>query len=207
MRRAKSSGAKTARFFVHWRGRKARNQAGSRWGFSASGAGSSGASDAEVDEATLAHPYRVEDVTAVEDDRLTHQLLHPLEVGPTEVVPLGEDEESIGTLEGLVGRLGVADPVTEVTLRHLRRHRVMGGEGRALAEETFEHHQRRSLAHIVGAGLEGEPPDGEVLPGEVAVVLGGLLEEEPLLALVGALDRTEQIELDPEVARGGDQRL
>src|SRR6185437_4752115 len=97
------------------RGRKTRSQAGSRCFFSASEAGSSGASDAEVDEATLAHPCWVEDVATVEDDGLLHGLLHPVEVGPAELVPLRENEEPVRTLERLVGGLGIPDPFAEVT--------------------------------------------------------------------------------------------
>src|SRR5215470_4400126 len=108
-RRAKTNAAKIARFFVHCRGRSARNHAGKRLGFTAPVPGSSGASDAEVDEATLTHPDRVEDVPAVEDHCLLHELLHPVEVRPAKIVPLGEDEEAVCLLEGLVGGLGVAD--------------------------------------------------------------------------------------------------
>src|SRR5262245_42280925 len=113
-RRAKRSGAKTARFFVHCRGRRARNQAGSLWVLRAAGAGSSGPSDAEVDEATLAHPCRVEDVATVEDHGLLHDLLHPVEIRAAELVPFGEHEESIGALQGLIRGFCVPDAIAEV---------------------------------------------------------------------------------------------
>src|SRR5215472_4440162 len=179
-RRAKTRAAKTAMFLVHCRGRRARNQAGSRWGFTGAGVETSGASDAEVDEATFTHPGRVEDVTTVEHHRLFHQLLHSLEVGPPEIVPLREDEESIGGLERLVGRLGVAHPIAEMAPGHIGRDRIVCRQGGAFAKQSLDHHQRGGLSHVVGARLEGQAPDGEVLASEVPVVANGLLDEKSL---------------------------
>src|SRR5215813_8382843 len=193
---ANTSGAKTATFLIHWRGRSARSHAGA---FSALLA--LRPSDAEVDEPTLAHPDRVEDVPAVEDHGLFHQLLHPIEVRTTELVPLGEDEQPVSLLQCLVGSLGIPHPLPEVPLGNLRRDWIVGGEGRALPHQALEHDQRRCLPHVVRSGLESQSPDREVLPGHVPVVLDRLLEQQTLLVLVGPLDGTEQVELDPEVAR------
>jgi hypothetical protein len=99
---ANSSGAKTARFLVHCVGRRTRNRPEAGWASPPPERELRGG-DAEVDEATFTHPGRVEDVPAIEDHRLSHQLLHPVEVRPAELVPLGEDEEPVRLLQGLVG--------------------------------------------------------------------------------------------------------
>src|SRR4051812_27579937 len=135
---AKSKGAKTARFLVHCRGRSARSHGGAR-PVTAFRPGSSGTSDAEVDEATFAHPSRIEDVPAIEDNGLLHQLLHSLEVRPAELVPLGQHEETVRLLQGLVRGLGVADPIAKVPLCDGRRDRVMGRDRGALPQEALEH--------------------------------------------------------------------
>src|SRR5215813_3469869 len=189
---ANTSGAKTATFLIHWRGRSARSHAGALAAPLALRP-----SDAEVDEPTLAHPGRVEDVPAVEDHGLFHQLLHPIEVRATELIPLGEDEQSVRILQCLVRSLGIPHTLPEMPLRHLSGDRVVGGKGGAFPHQAFEHDQRRCLPHVVGPGLEGQPPDREVLPGQIAVVLHRLLEQQTLLVLVGSLDSAQQIEFDP----------
>ena len=49
-----------------------------------------------VREAERRHLLRLVDVAAVEDDRRLEQLLHALEVGPAELVPLGHEDECVG---------------------------------------------------------------------------------------------------------------
>ena len=70
-----------------------------------------GPADPVVGEAQRGHPRGVVDVAAVEDDRLAHQAAHDLEVGVAELVPLGDDGQGVGLLEGAVGAVAVGQPV------------------------------------------------------------------------------------------------
>src|SRR5437899_5026211 len=120
-----------------------------------------GAADREVGEAVLAHDLGLVQVPPVEDDRLAQELLHAREVGAAKLVPLGDDEQRIRVLERLVVHPVIGDAVGEVLARLAERLGVVHGHRGAAGEQTLDDGDRRRLAHVVGAGLEGEAPDGE----------------------------------------------
>src|SRR5690606_22284705 len=75
--------------------------------------GASPPPDPEVGEPALPHPHRVEDVAAIEDDRVLHEGAHAIEVRVAELVPLGDQAQGVGVGEGLVRGGGEVDAVTE----------------------------------------------------------------------------------------------
>src|SRR5262245_34772526 len=59
-------------------------------------------SDREIREAHLAHRLRFPKVSAVEDHRFLEHSADAIEIGTAKFVPLGNDEQSIGTVDGFV---------------------------------------------------------------------------------------------------------
>src|SRR5689334_3296799 len=123
--------------------------------------GRGGAADRQVGEAVLAHDLGLVEVPAVEDDGPPEEPLHAREVGTAELVPLRDDEQGVGVLERLVVGPVVRHAVAEVRARLGERLRVVDRELRAAREEALDDGDGRGLAHVVGAGLEGEAPDRE----------------------------------------------
>src|SRR5690606_36077916 len=66
--------------------------------------------DAGVIEPELAHAARVEQVAAIEDDRLAQQPANAVEVRLAVLLPLGDDDECIGIVQRIIIRVDVADP-------------------------------------------------------------------------------------------------
>ena len=64
-----------------------------------------------VSESQRGHPRGIEYVSTVEDDRLTHQATHHLEVRVAKFIPLGNDSQRISLLECAIGSIAVSDPV------------------------------------------------------------------------------------------------
>src|SRR5689334_15428293 len=94
--------------------------------------------DAEVREAHLAEDARIIDVAAVEDDVPAHERLHLREVGSPELVPLGHDDEGVGSPEGVVILAAVGDLRAEVLLRLLHGDRIVDEDLRLVAEELAD---------------------------------------------------------------------
>src|SRR5678816_2579671 len=62
-----------------------------------------------VGKALLLHLGRGEEIPPVEHDRLAHQRLHAIEVGPAELVPFRYDRQAIRALQGVVVGCRVQD--------------------------------------------------------------------------------------------------
>ena len=110
---------------------------------------------------------RVVQVAPVEDDRLLHALLHHREVGIAERLPLRHQRERRDAVERVVLVLGQREPAAaRTTAPAACGARRPWPPGRTPAPAR----RRRSaaaaaprdgrLAHVVGAGLEREPPHG-----------------------------------------------
>ncbi len=84
-----------------------------------------GPADAQVGEAGLAGQRRIEDVAAVEDHRALELGLDGVEVRAAELLPLGDDHQRVGAVEGLHRPLGVGEArlVAEDAATLVHRHR------------------------------------------------------------------------------------
>src|SRR5574337_2109637 len=83
------------------------------------------ASDAEVFDALLRHHLGFVHVAAVEDRRLLEAALDGLEIGAAEFLPLGDDHQRVGPLQGALGAAGIGEArlVAENPLGLLHGHR------------------------------------------------------------------------------------
>ena len=77
----------------------------------------------------------------------------------------------------------------------------------ALGEQRFDDRNRRRLAHVVGLGLERQPPHRDGLALERSEMRFDLLDEQPLLALVDGIDRLQDLEVVLLVGRELGDRL
>src|SRR5258708_13418801 len=84
-------------------------------------------------------------------------------------------------------------------------HWIMTANAGTFSQKSLDHFKRRCLAHVVGLGFEGSPPDGARTTGEGSEVPNCLVDEQPLLALIGSLHRAQQIELDSAFPAVADQ--
>jgi hypothetical protein len=93
-------------------------------------------------------------------------------------------------------------------LRFVHRDRVVDCQPRAVRRQRIDDDTRRRFAHVVGIGLERETPDRERQAGQVvAEPRDDLVDEHALLRVVDLLDRVDQLERKPVLARGELQRL
>ena len=77
----------------------------------------------------------------------------------------------------------------------------MDGDLGPALEQVVDQRQGRGLADVVGLGLEGQAPQGELLAGQVAAeMLLDLVHQHVLLAVVDLIDRVEQQRLDADLA-------
>src|SRR6266850_588901 len=89
------------------------------------------ATDRVVLEAEPPHPLCLPEVAAVEDDRPTHHAPEALEVEKLELVPLGDERDSVGARRGGVGRVGVLDQTRQNLARVGHRDRIVDADRRA----------------------------------------------------------------------------
>ena len=111
---------------------------------------------------------------------------------------------------GLVVGVAVLDAVAEVQLAGgLHGDRVVDAHAGAALEQAVDDDERGRLAHVVGLGLEGEAPDGEVRPARSPPKCSTMrVEQEPLLLVVHALDGLQDAEQStPCACSGPDERL
>ena len=105
------------------------------------------------------HPRQIENVAAIENDRLAQQPDHDLEIGIAELVPLGGDHQRIGLLECSVGTVAIRQSFAVDRADVGQRLGVMNPQIGAGLQQRVDQDQGRRLADIVGAGLEGQAPD------------------------------------------------
>ena len=133
-------------------------------------------------------------------------LLDPLEIGLAKLVPLGDQDQSVGALAGLITLAAVRDVpvhVLEQGFRFLGRFGIVCLHSRSLADQAANQGERRRFAHVIGSGLEGEAPKGHRLPVQIVLeVVSNLREQEELLVFVHRLGRFDQLELEAGVPRG-----
>ena len=150
--------------------------------------------DLVVDEALLLQLLLVVDIAPVEDEGRAHGALEDVEARQAELLPLSHEHQRIGIDSGLVHITAVADAIAQAAACLVHSDRVVDLHTAARLQEALDEHEGRSLAHVVGLGLEGQPPEGHYTPLEVAVeVPQELLEEDTLLPLVHPIHRLEHL--------------
>src|SRR5262249_6499213 len=126
--------------------------------------------DPLVREPRAAHRLGVEEVAAVDHQRVRHPALDrgPVELG--ELGPLGDEDGGVDAIERVDG--GVAElNAREELARDALGDGVVAAHGRALTLEAGRENEARRLAHVVGVWLEGEPEQRDLAPDERAEVL------------------------------------
>ena len=87
-------------------------------------------------------------------------------------------------------------------------HRIKRHHFRPACGEVIDQHQRRCLAHVVGVGLERQPPQRDGFAGEIfAKLLDDFFCQHMFLRMVDTLHRVEQFHLDPGNLAGALQGL
>ncbi|TVU44955.1 hypothetical protein EJB05_04419, partial [Eragrostis curvula] len=169
--------------------------------------GVEGLADGVDDEADLPELLGVDDVAAIEDEGwLLHVVEELLVVQGLELVPLGQDAQTVGALGGLVRVPDAAHLLHRSGARRLQVHRVVPVElvhGQVpldlvlrhlgvvdadlglVTQETLADVDGRGLPGVTGVLLEGEAEDGDLLAGH-GVEHGGhdAVDEAALLVVV-----------------------
>src|SRR5688572_11614868 len=149
-------------------------------------------------------------IASIEDRRRPQRVADTIEVRTAELLPFGEDGERVGASERLFGAVGKHEisalPVDAPGLGH--RDWIVGTHGRAGRPQGVHQRAARRLAHVVGIGLEREPPERKRSAGELALkVAVDLVEQHALLTHIHGLDRGEQACVEAALARAVHQRL
>ena len=119
--------------------------------------------DAGVEESEGFEFLAVVDVTAVDDDVASHDLLDDIPGGHTELAPLGHQGEDVGTIGGIVHVGAVGDDITDAALALVHGDGVKDADGGTILQELVDDDEGWGLTHIVGLGLEGQTNDGDGL--------------------------------------------
>src|SRR5439155_1343760 len=131
------------------------------------------------------------------------------EIRAAEFLPFGDDRQRVRALQRIVR--AVDDFHVAVFLEQLSRlmarGRIISLHARALPREIVDQAEARGLAHVVGVGLEGEPPERNCLSRQGAEMPPDLAGEHVLLRLVDRLDGGEQFQGVPGLAGAALQRL
>ena len=134
-----------------------------------------------------------------------------VKVRTAELFPLGHDDQRIGLRQRprLVASVGQARRIGKMMPCLGHRHRVIGGDRRPSGQQILDDLAAGGLAHVVGIGLERQPPHGKVLARQlVAKAFFHLGGQHMFLRVVGCLYRRQHLQLHSRISRGGlDQRL
>src|SRR5207245_6082122 len=137
----------------------------------------------------------VVEVAAVEDRGGLQRFFEGGEIGAAEFLPLGDDRQRIGALERVERIIDDRDAaaVGKDLARLSPRRRIVGAHAGAGRDQVVDQREARRLAHVVGVGLEREPPDGDALAAQLVVeAVADLEAEHVLLRFVHFLDRAEE---------------
>src|ERR1051325_6091124 len=145
-----------------------------------------------VGKTELAEIRGIVNIAAVENQGLLHQSFDAPEVGAAKLVPFSQNQQSRSAVQRVVAPVRVLDAVAENFSRLFHRLRMEGLDPRALAQQPLDDVDRRRIAHVVGARLERQPPNGESQPVQFAEMSFHFGEEQTLLALVYLLHRVQQ---------------
>ena len=148
---------------------------------------------------TISQPLSVQEVAAVDDERIAHPLAERLPVELGELRPLGHEHRRVGALQRLLGRSGELNAGQQLGGGALG-HGVVAAHRRALAVEPGRQDQARRLAHVVGVRLERQSEERDRLAGERAEVLLELPDHPSLLELVDLDDGRQELEVVAGVA-------
>ena len=167
-----------------------------RWGFGL-------APDAGVGEAERAELLRVEEVAAIEEERTEHFLFDGLPGEGLEIVPFGEEEESVGTLGDVLGFLDHFAFGNE-GLRFFHRLGIVSPDLGALGDELLDDADGDAAADVVGVALESEAEHADFLVAQDPEGFADFLEEA--LGLVG-IDAFDFLEKMKRVAEFAEMRM
>ncbi|OIQ64225.1 hypothetical protein GALL_542250 [mine drainage metagenome] len=105
-------------------------------------------------------------------------------------------------------RVQQAGVIAENTPGFRHGDRVVGGYGGAHLPQAGDNDAAGSCAHVVGVGLEGQTPEGEIHALEVGAESGpDLLQQDAFLRIVGVLHRSQHLHRLADILGGADQRL
>src|SRR5690606_8474073 len=91
-----------------------------------------------IGKALAPNALRVEHVPTVEDDRILHLGFESLEIRPSELVPLGNEEETIRSFGRGVRLIHIGNSVTEDPFGRFVGHRVVSDNPRPLPKQPFD---------------------------------------------------------------------
>ena len=140
-----------------------------------------------IDKAHLFQLLSVIDIAAIDNDTAIHHLLDDIPRWHAELAPLGDEGEHISTVSGIVHVLAVGDGIADAALAFVHSDGIKDTDGGPVFQELVDDNQGRSLAHIVGLGLESKTDDGDGLSFYVAYGLDDLVIDNGLLLLVDTL--------------------
>ena len=177
------------------------------------------ASDGAVLESGVSEFLGVVDVAAVDDEGVLHGLLHHAEARHAELLPFGDEQQSVGVEQCFVHVVAVNDLACDgrgvfsrshSTLAFVHGDRVIDADGGAGLDELVDEHEGGRFAHVISFWFEGEAPHGDGLALEVrfsAEALCEFVEKNRLLVFVDFFDSLEHAHLVAVLLGGLDEGL
>src|ERR1043166_4364222 len=109
-----------------------------------------------VAEADFFEIRRIIDIATVENHRTLEQLLDPLKIRTTKLIPLRQDDQSRGAVAGIVVPLRILHLVAEDLPRFLGRFGIERLDPGACLQKRPDNGDRGGISHVVCARFEGE---------------------------------------------------
>ena len=125
-------------------------------------------------EAVLLELLSIENVSAIDNELTLHGLTNNTPTRQTELLPLGEQQQSISIEHHIVHIATVGYRLADTTLTLVHGDGVVNTNVAACIEQFLNHNECRTLTHIIGLGFERESPHGNGFALEVFLAAEGL---------------------------------
>ena len=124
-----------------------------------------------------------------------HGFLNDAPCGQTELLPFGQQQESVCVEDSVIHVAAINDLVTYATAALIHGDGIIDTDSTTGLDQLLNHHQGSGLTHVIRLWLERQAPHGDGLPLQALTLKGFLkfLEEHTLLFFVHPLNSFQHL--------------
>src|SRR5437762_4660841 len=164
-----------------------------------------GPSDALIKESAVRQILGTINISKVHHDRAGHHPLQSIEIKRPELLPLGYNDQGVGTVGATVRIFAVLD-IRHFDTGRLHTHGIEGSYGRTHIPQRRNQRNRRSLPHVIGVWLERQAEDRNDLVAEIPAEWSCYLSRHrPFAGVVDGVDGLHNPERSIVILRGLDE--